>query len=154
MPLACITPESQKSSATNSAQLSVKGRRLWYLLDPNKSGSRRRANANREPDHKESGLLMADENPMGRASLDPSSPAGVDKRTERAVLALLLDEHPTRLTMDELILVLHADPERGDPEDAAGRAVRELVGAGLMHREGRFLSPSRAALYFAALELG
>jgi hypothetical protein len=55
--------------------------------------------------------------------------------------------------MDELILVLHADPERGDPEDAAGRAVRELVGAGLMHREGRFLSPSRAALYFAALEV-
>jgi hypothetical protein len=56
--------------------------------------------------------------------------------------------------MDELILVLHADPERGDPEDAAARAVRELVGAGLMHHEGRFLSPSRAALYFAALELG
>jgi hypothetical protein len=68
-------------------------------------------------------------------------------------LALLLNEHPTRLTVDELILVLHADPERGDPEDAAERAVRELVGAGLMHREGRFLSPSRAALYFAALEV-
>ena len=96
---------------------------------------------------------MASENPKGRASRDPSSPAGQDKRTESAVLALLLDEHPTRLTMDELILVLHADPERGDPEDAAGRAVRELVGAGLMHREGRFLSPSRAALYFERLEM-
>lgn len=97
---------------------------------------------------------MASENPKGRASFDPCSPTGADKRTERAVLALLLDEHPTRLTVDELILVLHADPERGDPEDAAGRAVRELVGAGLMYHEGRFLSPSRAALYFAALELG
>jgi hypothetical protein len=97
---------------------------------------------------------MADENPTGRAPLDPSSPAGVDKRTESAVLALLLDEHPARLTVDELILVLHADPERGDPEDAGKRAVRELVGAGLVHREGRFLAPSRAALYFAALELG
>jgi hypothetical protein len=96
---------------------------------------------------------MADQNPTDRASLDPSSPAGADKRTERAVLALLLDEHPTRLTMGELILVLHADPERGDPEDAAGRAVRELVGAGLMHHEGRFLSPSRAALYFERLEM-
>jgi hypothetical protein len=96
---------------------------------------------------------MADENPKGRASLDPSSPARQDKRTERAVLALLLDEHPTRLTMDELILVLHGDPERGDPEDAGQRAVRELVGAGLVHREGRFMAPSRAALYFAALEL-
>ncbi len=97
---------------------------------------------------------MADENPTGRASRDPSSPAGADKRTERAILALLLDEHPARLTMEELVLVLHAGPERADPEDAGGRAVRELVGAGLMYREGRFLSPSRAALYFAALELG
>jgi hypothetical protein len=96
---------------------------------------------------------MADQNPTGRAPLDPISPAGDDKRTERAVLALLLNEHPTRLTVDEMILVLHADPDRGDPEDAAGRAVRELVGAGLIHREGRFLSPSRATLYFAALEV-
>jgi hypothetical protein len=96
---------------------------------------------------------MADENPKGRALHDPSSPVGEDRRTESAVLALLLDEHPTRLTMDELILVLHADPERGDPEDAGKRAVRELVGAGLVHLEGRFLAPSRAALYFSALEV-
>jgi len=96
---------------------------------------------------------MADQNPTGRASLDPSSPAGEDRRTESAVLALLLNEHPTRLTMDELILVLHADPDRGDPEDAGSRAVRELVGAGLVHRDGRFLAPTRAALYFDALEL-
>ena len=94
---------------------------------------------------------MADENPTGRASLDPSSPSGADKRTERAVLALLLDEHPIRLTMDELILVLHADPERGDPEDAGQRAVRELVGAGLVHREGRFLAPSRAGALLCCL---
>jgi len=96
---------------------------------------------------------MADQNPTGRASLDPLSPTGEDKRTESAVLALLLNEHPTRLTLDELILVLHADPDRGDPEDAGSRAVRELVGAGLVHRDGRFLSPTRAALYFDALEL-
>ena len=97
---------------------------------------------------------MANENPTDRRPSDPCPPAAQDRKTERAVLVLLLDEHPIRLTMDELILVLHADPERGDPKDAAKRAVRELVGAGLIHREGRFLSPSRAALYFAALELG
>jgi hypothetical protein len=97
---------------------------------------------------------MADENPTGRTSHDPLSPAGEDKRTESAVMALLLEEHPIRLTMDELVLVLHADPERGDPADAALRAVRELVGAGLVHREGRFLAPSRAALYFDGLEVG
>jgi hypothetical protein len=55
--------------------------------------------------------------------------------------------------MDELTLVLHGDPEPGDPGDRADRAVRELAGAGLIHREGRFLVPSRAALYFAELEL-
>jgi hypothetical protein len=97
---------------------------------------------------------MANENPKGRTSDDPPSPAGEDKQTESAVMALLLQEHPIRLTMDELILVLHADPERGDPADAGQRAVRELVGAGLVHREGRFLAPSRAALYFDALEVG
>jgi predicted transcriptional regulator len=96
---------------------------------------------------------MADENPTGRASLDPSSPAGADKRTESAVLALLLDEHPNQLTMPELALVLHGDVERFKPRDAAERAVQELVGAGLVHRQGKFLTPTRAALYFAALEV-
>ena len=90
---------------------------------------------------------MADENPKGRAAHDPSSPAGEDRRTERAVMALLLDEHPTRLTMDELILVLCADPDRGDPEDAGRRAVCELIGAGLVHRHDNVLAPTRAALY-------
>jgi hypothetical protein len=147
-------PASIRSSRVNSSSTVEGATTVGATLRPQlKAAPGQRANANREPDHKESALLMADENPTGRASLDPSSPAGADKRTERAVLVLLLDEHPTRLTMDELILVLHADPEGGDPEDAAGRAVRELVGAGLMHREGRFLSPSRAALYFERLEM-
>lgn len=95
---------------------------------------------------------MANENPTGRASHDPASPAGEDRRTESAVLALLIDEHPTRLTVDELILILHADPDRDDPQDAGERAVRELAGAGLVHRHGYFLTPTRAALYFASLE--
>jgi len=66
-------------------------------------------------------------------------------------LTFLLDEHPTRLTLGELSLVLNADPCLDDPDDAAKRAVRELVGAGLIHKDGRFLAPSRAALYFERL---
>jgi len=69
------------------------------------------------------------------------------------VLTLLLDEHPAQLTMDELVLVLHADPDNGDPENVARRAVNELVGAGLVNRHGRFLSPTRAALYFWRLPM-
>jgi hypothetical protein len=89
--------------------------------------------------------------PSGADSFDPRNLAAADARTENAVLTFLLDEHPTRLTLGELSLVLHADPRLDDPDDAAQRAVRELVGAGLVHQDGRFLAPSRAALYFERL---
>jgi hypothetical protein len=95
---------------------------------------------------------MADTNPTGRDSLDPSSPASQDRSTESAVLGLLLTEHPIQLTMPELALVLHCDIDLFEPKDAAERAVRELVGAGLIHRQGKFLVPTRAALYFDSLE--
>jgi hypothetical protein len=91
---------------------------------------------------------MADENPMGRDSRDPVLPGREDRGTESAVLALLLIEHPAQLTMDELVLVLHGDVDLFEPRDAAERAVRELVGAGLVRRQGDYLVPTRAALYF------
>lgn len=96
---------------------------------------------------------MADRNPTDRGAEgpDPRSAAAEDARTENAVLSFLLDEHPTRLTLGELSLVLNADPRLSDPDDAAKCAVRELVGAGLVHQDGRFLAPSRAALYFERL---
>ncbi len=97
---------------------------------------------------------MADENLMGRDSLDPSSPAGEDRSNESAILALLLllAEYPVQLTMSELVLVLHGDIDLFEPRDAAERAVRELVGAGLIHRQDKFLVPTRAALYCDSLE--
>jgi hypothetical protein len=87
---------------------------------------------------------------ISRGHCLPPNPG--DRKTETAVLALLIAEHPTRLSIEELVLVLHADPDHGDPEGGAEQAVRELTGAGLLHREGRFLTPSRAALYFSRLE--
>lgn len=96
---------------------------------------------------------MADQNPTGQRAEGPAprNHAAEDAKTEKAVLTFLLDEHPTRLTLGELSLVLHADPRLDDPDDAAHRAVRELVGAGLVHQDGCFLAPSRAALYFERL---
>lgn len=91
--------------------------------------------------------------PTHPASPDPCSPAGEDRKTESAVLALLIEEHPTRLTIAELALVMHADPDRFDPRDATERAVHELVGAGLLHFGSGFVQPTRAALYYARLEL-
>jgi hypothetical protein len=83
----------------------------------------------------------------------PDAPASEDTRTERAVLAFLLDQHPDRLTIPELALALNAS-QGFAAEDAVERAVRELVGAGLLHAEGALVLPTRAALYFERLERG
>jgi hypothetical protein len=84
---------------------------------------------------------------------DPDSSIEQDRKDQGDVLRVLIDEHPVRMTLDELILVMHADAERGDPSAATENAILDLIGAGLVHREGQFLGPTRAALYFAALEM-
>jgi len=96
---------------------------------------------------------MAESNPTHCQSCDPFLLEVQDQKTQRAVLSTLLDEHPTPLTLDELILVLHADPERGDPGHAGEQAVRELVAAGLLNRNGNHVLLTRAALYFARLRM-
>ncbi len=96
---------------------------------------------------------MADENPTGHGPLDPASPAAEDRRTESAVLAFLLTEYPSKLTVPELSLALNTDPGAFSSADAVERAVRELVGAGLLHCQGGFVLPTRAALYFSRLGL-
>jgi hypothetical protein len=71
---------------------------------------------------------------------------------ESAVLVLVLNQHPTQLTFSELSLALGGDSGDFDSRDAVERAVRELVGGGLLHRQGAFVLPTRAALYFDRLE--
>ena len=91
---------------------------------------------------------MATDNPTRSGSNDP---AAEDRRTERAVLAFLLDQHPARLTIPELSLALNAGEDFA-AEDAVERAIRELVGAGLLQIAGGRVCPTRAALYFERLE--
>lgn len=95
---------------------------------------------------------MADQNPTDRDTLDPFSSTDEDRKIQGAILALLLAEHPIRFTMDELVRVLHGGADLFATKDAAEVAIHELVGAGLVHHEGKFLSPTRAALYFDHLE--
>jgi len=95
---------------------------------------------------------MADANPTDCAERDLCGPCAEDTKVERIVLAFLLEEHPTQLTIPEVSLALNAHPGSFSSDDAVERAVRELVGAGLLYCEGRFVLPSRAALYFAWLE--
>ena len=96
---------------------------------------------------------MAIPNLMHRCAPDPDSAIEVDRKNHGVVLSVLIDEHPIRMTLDELILVMHADPEDDDPGVTTQDAVRELVSAGLVHRDGRFLAPTRAALYFFAVDV-
>jgi hypothetical protein len=96
---------------------------------------------------------MADQNPTGQAWNDSASPATEDEKTQAAVLVTLLDEHPIQLTLDELTLILHGDMDCLDPQDAARRAVRDLVGAGLVRRLDQMVMPTRAALCFARLPI-
>ena len=80
-----------------------------------------------------------------------TTPAEADAKTERAVLGFVLSLHPTRLTQGELTRALAEDPEDFAQRDAIVRAVGELVVAGLLHRDGAFVAPTRAALHFDQL---
>lgn len=93
---------------------------------------------------------MAETNPTD-CDRNPAHPSAEDAKAERVVLAFLLEEHPSLPTIPELSRALNADLGF-DTDDAVERAVRELVGAGLLHCEGAFIVPTRAALYFARLE--
>jgi hypothetical protein len=91
--------------------------------------------------------------PMDRAERDPVPTSTETANTERAALAFVLDEHPNRLTIPEVSLAMNARPGGGfESGDAVERAIRELVGAGLLRCEGGYVVPTRAALHFHRLE--
>lgn len=79
------------------------------------------------------------------------STAEEDAATESAVLRHLLALHPTAITLEELIRELGADGGPFARRDAVERAVRDLAGAGLLHRGDSLLQPTRAALRFDRL---
>jgi hypothetical protein len=68
-------------------------------------------------------------------------------QTEATLLGLLLIEHPTTLTSDEL--VLHMAPDDADSfreRDAVLCAISSLVGCGLARRSGEHVAPTYAAI--------
>jgi hypothetical protein len=93
---------------------------------------------------------MSCDNPTDCAERNPTAE---DTKAERAVLVFLLDEHPSQLTIPELSLALNAAEGGFAASDAVERAVRELVGAGLLRCQGAFVLPTRAALYVERLVL-
>jgi hypothetical protein len=75
-----------------------------------------------------------------------------DARVESALLQRLLDLHPTRVTKAELVRDLAGEDPDFAARDAVDRAVRELIGAGLLHRtDDDLITPTRAAIHFGEL---
>jgi hypothetical protein len=95
---------------------------------------------------------MSCDNHMDRGLLpDPSTPADTDRKTEWAALGFLLDAHPDQFTVPEVSRAMNAGETDFGSEDAVERAIRQLVGAGLLHCCGGFILPTRAALYYSRL---
>jgi hypothetical protein len=74
-----------------------------------------------------------------------------DETVESAVLSQLLELHPTRLTLAELVRELGGSRGGFAERDAVERAVRDLSAVGLLHEAGDFVEPTRAALRFSDL---
>jgi Fe2+ or Zn2+ uptake regulation protein len=72
---------------------------------------------------------------------------------QSAVLLTLIDLHPVQVTASELVRQLAASPEDFGECDQIDRAIRELAGAGLLHRHDflnrpdAIVAPTRAALF-------
>jgi hypothetical protein len=101
---------------------------------------------------------MHDKRSQQQAGAQSNSPPGKtattaqeDAKAQLAVLLLTLEHHPGQLTVAELVREIAANPADFAQADAVERAVGDLVGAGLLHRNGDFALPSRAALRFDEL---
>ncbi len=95
---------------------------------------------------------MADENPTGRAERVPLTPENDDRQVQWAVLSFLLGEYPDhQLTIPEVSRAMNAGLADFRREDAIERAIRELVGAGLLHCQCGFVLPTRAAITYWGL---
>jgi hypothetical protein len=79
------------------------------------------------------------------------SPRAQDAAIEAAVLRQLLALHPVQLTVEELVREIVGETADFAHADAVERAVHELTAAGLTHRSGDVVIPSRAALHLDEL---
>jgi hypothetical protein len=93
---------------------------------------------------------MAD---LGSCERGAATRASEEDRLEGTVLAVVLDAHPAQLSVDELVRELTANPDDFGARDAINNAVRDLVGAGLLHRHDAFVFATRSAVRFHELEV-
>jgi hypothetical protein len=75
-----------------------------------------------------------------------------DDLAQQAVLTILLDAHPAQRSTEEVVRALTDHPDEFAERDRIENAIRDLVGAGLLHRHGPFVFASRAAVRFDELK--
>ena len=73
-------------------------------------------------------------------------PSHEEDLAQQAVLAVLLDAHPAQRSIEEIVRELVEDPAEFGARDRVENAIRDLVGAGLLHRHGPFVFATHAAV--------
>jgi hypothetical protein len=86
-----------------------------------------------------------------RPAADPAS--NENHNAQQAILGLLLDVYPAPLTVDEVLREMTDRPDEFGPRDTVDNALRDLAGAGLLHRHGPFVLATRAAVRFDELRI-
>ena len=84
------------------------------------------------------------------SSGDPP-PTHPEELAQQSVLAILLDAYPAQRSIDEVVREMTDRPDDFGARDTIENAVRDLVGAGLLHRHGPFVFATRAAVRFDEL---
>jgi hypothetical protein len=74
-----------------------------------------------------------------------------DAAAESVVLMRILDLHPSQVTVAELAREIAGEGAGFAERDSLERAIRDLSGVGLLHRNDDFVLPTRAALRFNEL---
>jgi hypothetical protein len=86
-----------------------------------------------------------------RVRRHPALTVMTDDEMQRVVLAVILREYPVLLTFPALACELFENPNDLAGGMALARAVRDLVGEGLLHSNGLLVLPSRSALHVRRL---
>jgi hypothetical protein len=82
------------------------------------------------------------------------SVADREASVQGAVLSLLVLAYPAQRSVEEVVRELLGDrPDEFAPRDQIHNAIRDLAGAGLIHRHGPFVFATRAAVRFDELRV-
>jgi len=84
---------------------------------------------------------------------DGLSMAERDDALQGSVLSLLLLAHPGQRSVEEVVREMTDCPDEFSARDAITNAIRDLAGAGLVHRHGAFVFAARAAVRFDELRI-